>query len=91
MADLKQQLARATAEIQRLQTEEADAASQIASEQGFLRKFGTNAWAVSVADGPFRAQSFKFFSSSLRIDRTQGPCDPRAIFEGNHANQHQAR
>jgi peptidoglycan hydrolase CwlO-like protein len=33
MADLKQQLARATAEIQRLQTEEADASSQIASEQ----------------------------------------------------------
>jgi chromosome segregation ATPase len=33
LADLKQQLARATAEIQRLQTEEADAASQIASEQ----------------------------------------------------------
>ena len=33
MADHKQQLARATAEIQRLQTEEADAASQIASEQ----------------------------------------------------------
>ena len=33
MADLKQQLARATAEIQRLQTEEADAASQVASEQ----------------------------------------------------------
>jgi chromosome segregation ATPase len=33
MADHKQQLARATAEIQRLQTEEADAASTIASEQ----------------------------------------------------------
>jgi chromosome segregation ATPase len=33
MADLKQQLARATAEIQRLQTEEADVASQVASEQ----------------------------------------------------------
>lgn len=33
MADLKQQLARATAEIQRLQTEEADAASQVASDQ----------------------------------------------------------
>jgi chromosome segregation ATPase len=33
MADHKLQLARATAEIQRLQTEEADAASQIASEQ----------------------------------------------------------
>src|SRR5687768_13653393 len=33
LADLKQQLARATAEIQRLQTEEADAASQVASEQ----------------------------------------------------------
>jgi chromosome segregation ATPase len=33
MADHKQQLARATAEIQRLQTEEADASSQIASEQ----------------------------------------------------------
>src|SRR5687767_14229294 len=33
LADLKQQLARATAEIQRLQTEEAAAASQVASEQ----------------------------------------------------------
>jgi len=32
-ADLKQQLARATAEIQRLQTEEADAASQVTGEQ----------------------------------------------------------
>ena len=30
---LKQELARATAEIQRLQTEEADAAAQVASEQ----------------------------------------------------------
>ena len=33
LADVKQQLARATAEIQRLQTEEAAAASQVASEQ----------------------------------------------------------
>ena len=33
MADLKQQLARATAEIQRLQTEESEAAAQVSSEQ----------------------------------------------------------
>ena len=33
LADLKQQLARATAEIQRLQTEESEAAAQVSSEQ----------------------------------------------------------
>jgi chromosome segregation ATPase len=33
LADLKQQLARATAEIQRLQTEESEVAAQVSSEQ----------------------------------------------------------
>jgi peptidoglycan hydrolase CwlO-like protein len=33
LADLKQQLARATAEIQRLQTEESEATAQVSSEQ----------------------------------------------------------